>query len=257
MSHTNDTKVLRTIAGVGSAAVHTIDEAGPLPNKSVILPSYSRSASVRAVLEGMFPKLVFILTLSGLGLQAYAHAIITPALDVNGTGTRNDVQRPTNTSMCGGVNITAALPSSITIPLQAGGIFSANITNFNGGQDGSRQVTAAVDRTATGANFTSATVKQNGDLVPTSVGSQTLIVEMPPGTVCSGSPSENLCLVSFKTAGGFGNCVVVRESAADKCMMVGRKTRRSLDMARRDVLDVRATGTRAARVLKRAWNEWI
>lgn len=77
----------------------------------------------------MFAKLAFIFTLLGL---AYAHAIITPALGVNGTGTRGDVQRPTNASMCGSVNITATLPTSGTVPLQADGTFSVNITNFNG-----------------------------------------------------------------------------------------------------------------------------
>jgi hypothetical protein len=36
---------------------------------------------------------------------------------------------------------------------------------MNRGQDGSRQVTAAVDAKALGQNFTAATVTQNGDLV--------------------------------------------------------------------------------------------
>lgn len=81
----------------------------------------------------MFLKLVFaLILLLGLGLHAHAHAIITPALGVNGTGGRNDVQRPTNASMCGSVNITAALPTSVAIPLQGDGTFLANITNFNG-----------------------------------------------------------------------------------------------------------------------------
>jgi hypothetical protein len=46
---------------------------------------------------------------------------------------------------------------------------------------------------------------------PSSIGSQNLTVQLPSGTKCQGGPSGNLCLVSFKTAGGFGNCVVVQQ----------------------------------------------
>lgn len=81
----------------------------------------------------MITKLAFILAMVlGMGLRVYAHAIITPALGVNGTATRNDVQRPTNASMCGTVNITATLTTSGTIPLRSDGTIMANITNFNG-----------------------------------------------------------------------------------------------------------------------------
>ena len=80
----------------------------------------------------MKPVFVFVFALLGLTVQTRARALVAPALGVNGTGTRNDVQRPTNASMCGSVNIIAALPSSGMVRLQADGTFSVNITNFNG-----------------------------------------------------------------------------------------------------------------------------
>ena len=81
----------------------------------------------------MFAKFAFFTVFFlGLAWHAQGHAIITPALGVNGVGTRNDVQRPTNATMCGKVNITATIGTSGTIALSASGIFSANITNFNG-----------------------------------------------------------------------------------------------------------------------------
>ncbi|KAH9851052.1 hypothetical protein C2E23DRAFT_733802 [Lenzites betulinus] len=148
-----------------------------------------------------------------LGL-ANAHAIITPALGVTGAAVRADVQRPSASSECGTVNIAQSLDSSpFTIADPATGIFNANITDFNGGVDGSRQIdTALVSDNAQG-NFTEApkaTVLTNGDLSPTVVGSQPLVVQLPAGTVCSGGATADKCLVSFTTAGGFGNCVVVQ-----------------------------------------------
>lgn len=49
---------------------------------------------------------------------------------------------------------------------------------------------------------------------PTDVGTQNLSVQLPAGTSCTGGASKNLCLVSFTTAGGFGNCVVVQQGGA-------------------------------------------
>lgn len=37
---------------------------------------------------------------------------------------------------------------------------------------------------------------------------------LPAGTTCTGGATGNKCLVSFKTAGGFGNCVVVQQGNA-------------------------------------------
>ena len=100
------------------------------------------------------------------------------------------------------------------------------------GQDGSRQVTAKVDDAATGKTFVAAQVTKNGDLVnnsfhswfygtnyiyykaPTDVGSQQLTIQLPANTKCTGGSGKDSCLVSFTTAGGFGNCVVVQQKAA-------------------------------------------
>ncbi len=49
---------------------------------------------------------------------------------------------------------------------------------------------------------------------PTDVATQQVTVQLPAGTACTGGTAGNLCLVSFKTAGGFGNCVVVQKAAA-------------------------------------------
>ena len=49
---------------------------------------------------------------------------------------------------------------------------------------------------------------------PTNVGSQPLTVQLPAGTTCSGGAGKNTCLVSFTTAGGFGNCVAVTQGTA-------------------------------------------
>ena len=46
------------------------------------------------------------------------------------------------------------------------------------------------------------------------MGSQQVTVQLPAGTTCAGGATKNLCLVSFTTAGGFGNCVVVQKGAA-------------------------------------------
>lgn len=75
---------------------------------------------------------ITLFALVSLAPGALAHAIITPALGVNGTATRNDVQRPATNALCGKVNVTAELPLSTTITVNKDGSFMANITNFNG-----------------------------------------------------------------------------------------------------------------------------
>ena len=49
---------------------------------------------------------------------------------------------------------------------------------------------------------------------PTSVGNQSIVAVLPTGTKCAGGASKNLCLASFTTAAGFGNCVVVEQGGA-------------------------------------------
>ncbi|KIP07287.1 hypothetical protein PHLGIDRAFT_127728 [Phlebiopsis gigantea 11061_1 CR5-6] len=194
-------------------------------------------------------QLVFTLVaLVALLPVVHAHAIVTPALGVNGTAARSDVQRPSTKAPCGNVNITQELPLSAAIPVFANGTFFANITNFNGGKDGSRQVTAILDPTATGSNFTvNVTVTQNGDLVPTTVGSQELALQLPAGQTCNGGPSSNLCLLSLKSAGGFGNCVVLSQTTASSKTCGAKKEGESSETQRRELqADPRAAGTRAA-----------
>ncbi len=48
---------------------------------------------------------------------------------------------------------------------------------------------------------------------PTNVGTQQLTVQLPPGTKCAGGAKQNLCLASFTTTAGFGNCAVVSQGA--------------------------------------------
>jgi len=170
----------------------------------------------------------------GLALQVQAHAVINPALGVKGQPTRNNVQRPSTAKPCGTVNIQQTLGTTTPVTANAQGLFSTTITNFNAGVDGSRQVTASVDPTGTGKSFVAATVTKNGVLAPTNVGSDNLSVQLPAGTKCTGGTGKNVCLVAFKTAGNFGNCIAVQQGAAGK----------------REDLDIRAVGTRAARAVR-------
>jgi len=143
-----------------------------------------------------------------------AHAIVNPALGVKGNATRNDVQRPSAAKPCGNANIAQSLDTSTPVPADANGTFSPTITDFNGGADGSRQIkTVEVDASGTGQNFVAAKMVVNGDAAPPSVGTQSLTVQLPPGTKCAGGASKNLCLASFTTTAGFGNCVVVSQGS--------------------------------------------
>ncbi|KAI0077357.1 hypothetical protein K474DRAFT_1674898 [Panus rudis PR-1116 ss-1] len=206
----------------------------------------------------------------GLTLQVSAHAIITPALGVTGQAARSDVTRPSKANPCGGgVNVASVVGQSTPVSLNADGTFAVNVTNFNGGKDGSRQVTVKVDTTGTGKSFnTAATVTQNGDAAPSNVGSQEVTVQMPAGTTCDGTG----CLAAFTTAGGFGNCVLVQSGAAGAAGNSttgannaatgaaaaaattgnGRGRGRKAKNAQRADIDIRAVGTRAARAYRRA-----
>ncbi|KAF8887544.1 hypothetical protein BD779DRAFT_1672676 [Infundibulicybe gibba] len=163
----------------------------------------------------MFSK-VFVSTalLLTLSLQVHGHAAIAPVLGVAGAPARSDVQRPSAAAACGKTNVAATIDTSTPVVAAADGTFSATVTNFNGGADGSRKVTASVDATGAGKTFSAITVSQNGDAAPADVGSQPLTAALPAGTKCTGGKAGNLCLVSFKTTAGFGNCVVVQQGAA-------------------------------------------
>jgi len=64
-----------------------------------------------------------------------------------------------------------------------------------------------------GANFVAGKVTANGEAAPASTGTEQITASLPAGTTCTGGASGDLCLASFKTAGGFGNCVVVQQGA--------------------------------------------
>jgi hypothetical protein len=163
----------------------------------------------------MFSKTFFISALVVLlSAQVNAHAIINPALGVTGKAARANVQRPKAGAECGKANIAGGIDAANAVAVGAGGSFSVTAQNFNNGKDGSRQVTMSVDATGTGKKFVAGTVSKNGDLAPTAVATQDITAALPAGTKCTGGKAGNRCLVAFKTAGGFGNCVVVSQGAA-------------------------------------------
>ncbi|KAI0701397.1 hypothetical protein BC835DRAFT_246703 [Cytidiella melzeri] len=184
------------------------------------------------MLSKLFVASAFLL---GLTAQVSAHALITPALGVTGAGARSDVQRPSTSTPCGTVNIAQTINTSQAAQLSAQGTVAATITNFNAwvlrgcfrcalslslvfyssGVDGSRDITnVQVDPTGTGKSFVAATMVVNGIQNPTDVTSQPLTVQLPANTQCIGGTGKNTCLLSFTTAGGFGNCIAVQQGAA-------------------------------------------
>ncbi|KDQ32091.1 hypothetical protein PLEOSDRAFT_1053349 [Pleurotus ostreatus PC15] len=146
--------------------------------------------------------------------QVSAHAGATPALGVAGQITRGDVERPSTANPCGEVNIAQNLNTATPIVAAADGTFTAAVQNFNGGRDGSRQFTVAIDAAAAGTNFVPATVTKNGDPAPAAVGTEQLVGQLPAGTTCTGGQAGNLCLAQFKSSAGFGNCAVIQQGAA-------------------------------------------
>ncbi|KZT40578.1 hypothetical protein SISSUDRAFT_983204 [Sistotremastrum suecicum HHB10207 ss-3] len=145
-----------------------------------------------------------------LALHVKGHALITPALGVTGTPERNDATGFNAKNPCGKANIATDLVASNSVAANAQGQFTVKVVNFNGGVDGSRKIkTAQVDPTGEGKTFTPMTIITNGLESPTSDGESDVTVALPPGTVCSGGATKNLCLASFVTDGNFGNCVGV------------------------------------------------
>jgi len=152
---------------------------------------------------------VFLLTLTS---SVNAHAAIAPALGVKGNPVRNDVQRPSGGNPCGNVDIAKNIDTSTPVVADAAGKVSASITNFNPGADGSRSIkTVQVDASGTGKNFVAAQMLVNGDAAPTDVSTQPLSIQLPANTKCTGGAGKNLCIASFTTTSGFGNCVAVSQ----------------------------------------------
>ncbi|KAF9254153.1 hypothetical protein L218DRAFT_886903 [Marasmius fiardii PR-910] len=160
----------------------------------------------------MFSKtLAVVIAVAAAATSVHAHAGVTPALGIEGQLTGADVQFPSAQTPCGNTDLSK-IATSTPVQADADGTFSATAISFNGGKDGSRQFTATLDATGTGTTFDGQVeVTTNGDAEPTNGGSQPLVAQLPAGTKCSGGASGNLCLVAFKSLGGFGNCVVVAQ----------------------------------------------
>ncbi|KAF8823181.1 hypothetical protein HHX47_DHR10000347 [Lentinula edodes] len=187
----------------------------------------------------MFSKVFASLSvLLAISVQVNAHAAIAPALGVDGTPVRADVQRPSTASPCGTVNVASTLDTSTPVQAAADGTFTATATDFNAGADGSRSVTAKVDPTAQGKTFSTAvTVSQNGDAVPTTVGSDQIVAALPAGTTCSGGTAGNLCLVAA--------------AAQAKVNKVGTRAPRAL------LAEIESRGEEALHVVKRGVLSWV
>ncbi|THU87655.1 hypothetical protein K435DRAFT_593904, partial [Dendrothele bispora CBS 962.96] len=143
------------------------------------------------------------------------HALMTPALGIDGEGARRDVERLQETGpSCGEMDVASNIDSSTPAIADANGMFTVTATNFNRRTDGSRQVTATIDPSGTGQSFTvPATVVKNGEAAPRRLDSEPITVQLPSDMTCTGGASGQMCLVSFVTLSGFGNCVVVDQSA--------------------------------------------
>ncbi|CAE6481687.1 hypothetical protein ACGC1H_001161 [Rhizoctonia solani] len=198
-----------------------------------------------------------LLILAALSTSVLGHAGVAPALGVKGTTiARNNVQRPSTAKPCGNAALSA-IDTSTAIPLN-GNSFTVTATNFNGGRDGSTQFTAQVDSTGKGTGFKAATVTKNGQLAPSGTGSTQITVQMPAGTTCKGGASGNRCLVSFKSAGGFGNCVVVSSAggnaaAGTKTATKGAKNTRSRQHARDFLSTLEDKSEQIKQAIARAW----
>ncbi|KAF8592127.1 hypothetical protein K439DRAFT_1325093 [Ramaria rubella] len=162
----------------------------------------------------MFSKAIYAsIFVSTLVLQGHAHAGVTPALGVSGTFARSDVQRPSTATPCGTTPLTD-IDTSTAAPVNPDGSVDLTATNFNAGADGSRSFTATISADGTTKNMVAAQVTTNGDAAPTNVGSQPLVVQIPPGTTCTGGKDKKRCIVSLQSTSGFGNCVAIIQSGA-------------------------------------------
>jgi len=152
------------------------------------------------------------LLVSALCLQVTAHALISPGLGFPANPTRSNVQRPSSKNPCGNIgDIASQITTSTPVIADANGEFQADVTSFNGGKDGSREVTANVDPTGQGKNFQTIQVITNGNGAPASAGTEKITAKLPGGIQCV----NNDCLVQVETTAGFGNCIVVKQQGAN------------------------------------------
>ncbi|KAF9010228.1 hypothetical protein BDQ17DRAFT_1235099 [Cyathus striatus] len=199
-----------------------------------------------------------VTVLLALSLQVHGHAAVAPVIGVSGTPKRSDVKRPSTANPCGaGVNIATALGSATPVAAAADGTFTTTVTNFNGGKDGSRQVSAKVDAAGTGRGFVAATVSKNGDGNPTSTGSEQIVAKLPAGTACKGGATGDVCLVQFTTTAGFGNCVAVQQEASATAAAAVKKNREGTRAPRALLTTIEARGEGAIQAVKRGISNWI
>lgn len=140
-------------------------------------------------------------TLSSLFLSVSGHAIIAAdqgTLDGlrRGDVTRGNLQRCSNFAGAG------------TATIQNGAV-NLVAKNFNGGRDGSTQFQAALSTTGRNGDFQEVDVTTNGVAAPNGNIESPITVAIPAGTDCSGGN----CVLTFRSAGGFGNCVDVAANA--------------------------------------------
>ncbi|KAG7095959.1 hypothetical protein E1B28_006643 [Marasmius oreades] len=154
----------------------------------------------------------FIALSLALMVQVNGHSVVSPAMGVTGAPVREDAQR-TGRRPCGRMDVAQNIDSSQTITPNADGSITMTINNFNPRRDGSREIEkASIDADGTGDFATPVTVTKNGETSPkTRTGSEQITVMMPPGMKCTGGAAGNLCVMSFTTISGFGNCVVVAQ----------------------------------------------
>lgn len=153
-----------------------------------------------------------LLVVAALAAQALAHTMVAPALGIKGTPIRANTQRPSTAKPCGNAALSA-IDTSTPIAM-TGTSFTATSTAFNANKDGTMVFTAQVDPTGAGKGFKAATITKNGLASPKVGDKSQLAVSLPAGTKCTGGKTGDLCLVSFKSASGFGNCVVVKQAGA-------------------------------------------
>ncbi|KAG9115474.1 hypothetical protein FRC07_007533 [Ceratobasidium sp. 392] len=153
-----------------------------------------------------------LIVVAALAAHVLGHAVVQPVMGVAGTPKRSDTQRPSTANPCGKTAISK-MGSSQSIAM-SGTTFTAKATNFNAKKDGSMLFSAQVDPTGTGKSFKAVTITKNGPAAPAEVGETANITVDMKGVECKGGPNKDSCMVSFKSASGFGNCVVVKQTGA-------------------------------------------
>jgi len=161
----------------------------------------------------MFFSKSLVVVVAAFAAQVLGHATVGQPLGVKGTPIRANAQRPSTAKPCGNAALSAI--GTTTPVAMTGTTFNVAATNYNLAKDGSLQFTAQVDATGLGKSFKAATITKNGDPAPKKIGEVSqLSVSLPAGTKCTGGAGKDSCLVSFKSASGFGNCIVVKQAGA-------------------------------------------